>query len=103
MSSIQSCLLFFILRYLDKKAPYIIKFAGRLSKYTLTILCWHYFVMQMFYAFAAVFVPGIWDMPGAGKSLVQLLGIIVSVTVCILLHLVYKRIQKMIRGRIGKE
>lgn len=98
-----SCLLFFILRYLDKKAPYIIRFAGRLSKYTLTILCWHYFVMQMFYAFAAVFVPGIWDMPGAGKSLVQLLGIIVSVTACILLHLVYKRIQKMIRGRIGKK
>ena len=87
-----SCVFLLILRWIDKKVPQFIKLAGRLSKYTLTILCWHYFVMQMFYAFAAVIIPGIGT--GKGQSLIQLAGIVLSVTACVILHYIYERIRK---------
>lgn len=103
LAAISSCfILLMILRWLDKKTPYMIKFAGRLSKYTLTILCWHYFVMQMFYAFAGA-APGIWESAGVGKVLVQCLGIAVSVTACILLHLLYERVRGVIEGKKAKD
>lgn len=92
-----SFVLLWILRWADKRTPKLIKFAGSLSKYTMTILCWHYFVMQMFYAFAAVLMPGAGT--DKGKIPMQLAGILLSVTACVILHLIYESIRK----RLGRK
>ena len=87
-----SCVLLLILRWADQRIPKLIKCIGGLSKYTLTILCWHYFVMQMFYAFAAVLLPV--TGTNTGKMLTESAGIVLSITACVILHFIYERIRK---------
>lgn len=87
-----SILLLLVLRRLDKSAPKVTEFLGRMSGYTLTILCWHYFVMQMFYSGLWVLLPDAGEASGAVKVFIQLGGIVVSITACVLLKSACRRI-----------
>jgi hypothetical protein len=78
-------LLLFILRKLEQNLPNITKGIGSLGKYTLTILCYHYFILQMFFTAVSVIRPNIWDENGIVQAGIKLLGIVLSVVLCILL------------------
>lgn len=89
-----TCLLMLVLRWLEKKLPRMAAFMGRLGKHTLSILCWHYFVMQMFFTAANVVMPGIGEGNRALQSAVQLCGMFVSLAVSIAVSLIYRKFTK---------
>ncbi len=88
-------LLMLAFRGLEKKIPQITTFTGRLGTYTLSILCWHYFVMQMFFAAVSAVLPGIWESGKSIQSMVQLGGMLVSMAVSIAGSLICRKIMKM--------
>lgn len=88
-------LLLYILRLLEKKIPEATAMTGKLSKYTLTIMCYHYFVMQIFFVAAAVLVPHIWNQ-SVGRVFVQIAGMTVSILICVVLELIWKKIKQIL-------
>lgn len=95
-------LLLLFLRCLDRKAAKITAWVGRLGKYNMSILCYHYFVMQMFFAFAEAVRPGILDGTGAVPALLRLAGIVVSLCVCVVGSMVCHKTVKRIVRKSGK-
>lgn len=87
-------LLLLFLRWLDQKAAKITAWIGRLSKYNMTILCYHYFVMQVFFAFAEALRPGISNGTGAPAVLIRLAGIVICVGVCVAGDMGYHKLVK---------
>lgn len=79
-----SFLLMLALRWIDKKAAGITALLGKMGKYTLTILCYHYFVMQMFFAAVGAVLPDIWNEKGLMQILFRSAGMILSVAVCVI-------------------
>lgn len=92
-------LLLLFLRWLNRKAAGITARIGSLSKYNMTILCYHYFVMQMFFACVEAVRPGIWDETGVVPTLVRLAGIVLCICVCVVGDMVYHKLVK----RNGKQ
>lgn len=89
-----TCLLMLLLRRIEKNMPKITALMGRLGRHTLSILCWHYFVMQMFFAAAGIALPGIWEGSRAVQSVVRLCGMLVSMAVPIAGSLIYRKFTK---------
>lgn len=87
-------LLMLLLRWIEKKIPKVTALVGRLGRNTLSVLCWHYFVMQMFYAAAGIALPGVWEESRAVQSVVQLCGMFVSMAVPIAGSLIYRKFTK---------
>lgn len=91
-ASASTFLLLYLLRLSEKKMPRVTAVLGKLSKHTLTIMCYHYFVMQMFFAAAAVLMPDIWTQTTL-RALVQAGGMGLSVFVCVVLDLLRSKIR----------
>lgn len=89
-----SCLLFLVLRWAERQFPKATAFVGRLGRHTLTILCYHYFVMQMFLAVMEAIIPGIRENTGMCRSLLQLCSIVISVAACVVLDIIDQKITK---------
>ncbi|MBD5540404.1 MAG: acyltransferase [Lachnospiraceae bacterium] len=98
-----TCLLLLLLRLIEKKIPKVTALMGRLGRHTLSVLCWHYFVMQMFFAAAGIVIPDIWE--GSSRVMNQqvlwfmqyvvlLCGMVVSVAVPIAGSLIYRKFTK---------
>lgn len=88
-----TCLLMLALRWLEKKTPRITAAMGRLGQHTLSVLCWHYFIMQMFFAAVGIVIPGIWEGGRALQSVVQLCGMFVSIAVSLAASLIYRKLK----------
>lgn len=97
-----SCLLLLFLRWLEKKLPAIVKIGGRLGRHTLTVLCWHYFVMQMFFTAVSAVLGSDWRNQGVQNALVCLAGIVISMTACVCLDLILDKLNDK-RKRSSKE
>lgn len=89
-----SVLLLSVLWWLDKKAAVVTTFIGRLSKYNMTILCYHYFVMQMFFAAAGAVLPNVWNEKEMLQNMIRLAGMVVSVLVCVIGDWAYHKVLK---------
>lgn len=76
-------LLMMLLRWLDQKAGTVVARIGKWSRYNVTVLCYHYFIMQMFFAVAGALIPDIWEEQGALQTVVRVAGIVISVAVCV--------------------
>ena len=83
-----SGLLLLFLRWLEKKLPAIVKTLGKLGRHTLTTLCWHYFVMQMFFLVVSAVLGAEWKDKGVLNALVCLAGIVISIAACLCLDLI---------------
>lgn len=94
-----SCLVLLMLRWLEKKLPAVVKTLGRLGRHTLTILCWHFFVMQMFFTAVSAVLGSEWRNQGAQNALVCLAGIVGSVAACVCLDLIIEKLRKFIGER----
>lgn len=88
-------LLMLALKGLEKKMPQITMFTGRLGTYTLSILCWHYFVMQMFFAAVNAVLPGIWESGRSIQVMLQLGGMLISMAVSIAGSLICRKLMKI--------
>lgn len=88
-----SCLVLLILRWLQKMLPQVVKVLGSLGKHTLTILCFHYFVMQMFFTAASAALGAEWRNNGVSNTLVCLTGIVLSITACVCLDLIVNKVK----------
>lgn len=89
-----SYLLFLVLRWTERQLPKATVFVGRLGRHTLTILCYHYFVMQMFLAAAGAAMPEAAESAGIPKAVLQLCSIVISVAACVVLDIIYQKITK---------
>lgn len=89
-----TCLLMLLLRWLEGKMPKITAFLGRLGRHTLSILCWHYFMMQMFFTAVGVVLPGIWEGSGILQTAVRLGGMFISMAVPVAVSLIYGKFTK---------
>lgn len=76
-----TCLLMLTLRWTEGKMPQLTAWMGKLGRHTFPVLCWHYFVMQMFFTAAGIVMPGIWEGSKGTQVLVRLLGMFISVAV----------------------
>lgn len=88
-----SLLLMYGMKVTENSLPKLIKSIGSLSNYTLTILCYHYFFMQMFYAVAGALIPELWSRRSLTVA-VQIMGIAFSVIACVVLQFLYGTISK---------
>ncbi|MCH5279864.1 MAG: acyltransferase family protein [Lachnospiraceae bacterium] len=95
-----SCLLLLFLRWLEKKLPVIVKTLGRLGRHTLTILCWHYFVMQMFFTAVSAVLGSEWKDKGVLNDLMCLAGIVISITACLCLDLIMEKLRVNYRKKV---
>jgi fucose 4-O-acetylase-like acetyltransferase len=96
-------LLLFVLRKLGKKVPGILRGIAGLGKYTLTILCYHYFIMQMFFTAVSVIVQNFWNENGIAQACVRLLGIILSVVICVFLDWGWHKTTKSFGKKMEEE
>lgn len=89
-----SYLLFLALRWTEKRFLKVTVFVGRLGRHTLTILCYHYFVMQMFLAAAGAVMAQRGENSGMLWALIQLCSILLSIGACVVLDIIYQKITK---------
>lgn len=92
-------LLLLFLSRLDEKATGITACLAAFSKHNLAILCYHYFVMQMFFTLVQAVYPGIWEETGALPALTRLAGIVLSIGVCVAGNIGYHKIRKLRRRK----
>ena len=95
-----SCLLLLFLRWVEKKLPALVKTLGRLGRHTLTILCWHFFVMQMFFTAVSAVLGSEWRNGGVQNALICLAGIVISMTACVCLDLILDKLHDNRKGSI---
>lgn len=90
-------LLLQVMYLLDEKCAKLSAWIARLSKHTLTILCYHYFVLQMSLSVLAALCGSVF---GDGKATVvvtvvsQLIAIFISIVACVLLDGLLRIAQK---------
>lgn len=85
-----SILLMYATRFMEKKLPKITDMLSRMGKYTLTILCYHYFIGQMIVAVTMLVIPQIYDRV-VFRYVIAGVAPVVSVVACILADIVVKK------------
>ncbi len=88
------CLLFLAVRWAERRLPKVTAFIGRLGRHTLTILCYHYFVMQMFLAVMGIVISKTGEGAKMYQPLLQICSIVISVAACVVLDIVCQKIKR---------
>ncbi len=85
-----SMLIMYVSRFMEHKLPRVADAVGKVGKYTLTILCYHYFIFQMFIIVMMALLPGQWG-DNALWYVITIAGMVVSVVACVLADIVVKK------------
>lgn len=87
-----SVLLLQLCKKADEYMPKMTNHLAKLGRYTLTILCYHFFILQMFLSLMNVVTHGALDRGGFLSGCIKLAGIIFCILACVLLDLLFNKI-----------